>query len=130
MKYRVPALVALSVAVLALAAGTAGAAGIMAVDIPFSFVVNDKEMSAGRYEIQPAGSHENRLILRRAGGGGAVVMTVIERLADTGAKEPQVVFDRVESKNYLSEVHIPGGDGFLVGIAKGRETHVVVKGNG
>ena len=130
MTYRAPALAALSVAVLALAAGTAGAGGIMAVDIPFSFVVNDKEMSAGRYEIQPTGSHENRLILRSAGGNGAVVMTVIERLADTGAKEPLVVFDRVESKNYLSEIHIPGRDGFLVGIAKGRETHVVVKGNG
>jgi hypothetical protein len=130
MKKRILAVAWVSAAVLTLAAGTAFSAGIMAVDIPFSFVVNDKEIPAGRYEIQPTGNHENRLVLRSAGGGGAFVLTVIERLADTGAKEPQVVFDRVENKNYLSEVHIPGGDGFLVGIAKARETHVVVKGRG
>ncbi len=130
MKQPVPAVVAVSVAVLALAAGTARAAGIMAVDLPFSFVVNDKEVPAGHYEILPIGNHESTLVLRNTVGGGTFVMAVIERLAETGSKAPYVVFDRVENKNYLSEVHIPGGDGFLVGIAKGRETHVVVKGNG
>ena len=50
-------------------------------------------------------------------------------LADTGAKEGTVVFDKMEDgKTYLSEDHVPGQDGFLVGIAGGKEKHVTVKG--
>jgi hypothetical protein len=95
------------------------------VDIPFSFIVKDKEMPAGRYEIRTEG--EGNLLVKSA--GGTVVVPVLERLADTGGKEPKVVFDKMEDgKTFLSEVHIPGADGYLVGIAGGKEKHVTVKG--
>lgn len=126
MRKQFLALAAVCAMVLGLAGSVAWAAGGVAVDIPFSFMVKGKAMAAGHYEIRAEGNDSSRLVVR--GGGGIVMVQVIERLADTGAKEPKIVFDKVDNKNYLSEVHIPGGDGFLVGIAKGKETHVVLTG--
>jgi hypothetical protein len=117
------------VVALALAAGVAWAAGMMKVEVPFAFTVKDKEMPAGRYEIQPDGGEQSRLVIRSTSGGGTIVVPVLERLADTGSKTPKIVFDQVQDKHYLSEVHIPGMDGFLVGITKGEEKHEVVTGN-
>ncbi len=118
---------AVAVFALGLAVSVAWASGSLSVNIPFSFVAKGKEMPAGHYEIRAEGD-ETKLTIR--GGNGLVVVPVIERLADTGAKEPKIVFDKTEDgKSFLSEVHIPGRDGFLVGIAKGKETHVVVTGN-
>lgn len=127
MRKQVRAAVVAGVVVLGLVGTLAWAAGSLSVNIPFSFFVKDKEMPAGTYSIQPEGNSESRLVLR--GGSGSVVIPVIERLADTGTKEPKVVFDKTEDgKSYLSEVHMPGKDGFLVGISKGREQHVVLTG--
>jgi hypothetical protein len=129
MKKQVLAAVVVAVFALGLAGSLAWAAGAVSVNVPFSFIVKDKEMPAGRYEIGPFGNDETKLAIRSNLGGGQVLVPVIERLADIGAKEPKVVFDKMDDgKSYLSEVHIPGQDGFLVGIAKGKETHVTVSG--
>lgn len=128
MRKQVLAAVVVGVLALGLAGSLAWAAGAMQVDVPFAFSVKDKELPAGRYEIQVEGADQTRLLIRSGSGGGTVVVPVLERLADTGGKTPKVVFDKVENKHYLSEVHIPGMDGFLVGIAKGKETHEVISG--
>jgi hypothetical protein len=129
MRKQVLAAVVVAVFTLGLAGSLAWAAGAVSVNVPFSFIVKDKELPAGRYEIRTQGNDESTLIIRSSEGGAGSLVPVIERLADTGAKEPKVVFDKMQDgKSYLSEVHIPGGDGFLVGVAKGRETHVVVTG--
>jgi hypothetical protein len=126
MRKQILASVVVGVVALGLAGSIAWAAAAVSVDIPFSFIVKDKEMPAGRYEIREQG--EASLALR-SDKSGQVLVPVIERLADTGGKEPKVIFDKMsDGKSYLSEVHIPGGDGFLVGIAKGKETHVTVSG--
>ena len=126
MKKQILAAVVVAVFALGLAGSLAWAAGAISVDIPFSFIVKDKEMPAGRYEIRTEG--ESNLAIR-GDKGAQVFVPVIERLADTGGKEPKVVFDKMEDgKTYLSEVHVPGQDGFLVGIAGGKEKHVTVKG--
>jgi hypothetical protein len=129
MRKQVLAAVVVGVFTLGLAGSLAWAAGAVSVDIPFSFIVKDKEMPAGRYEIRAEGNDESKLAIKSVAGGGTVVVLVVERLADTGGKEPKVVFDKLANgKSYLSEVHMPGQDGYLVGIAKGRETHVTVTG--
>jgi hypothetical protein len=129
MRKQLLAAVVVGVVALGLAGSFAWAASGVAVNVPFSFIVTDKEMPAGPYEIRAEGNDESRLVIRSSKGGGTVFALVIERLADTGAKQPKVVFDKMDDgKSYLSEVHIPGMDGFLVGIAKGKETHVVVTG--
>jgi len=129
MRKRVLAAVVVGVLALGLAGSLAWAAGAMSVSVPFSFVVKDKEMPAGQYNIQLEGNDETKLVIRSSQGGVTVLVQVIERLANTGAKEPKVVFDKTaDGKSYLSEVHMPGRDGFLVGIAKGKETHEVLTG--
>ena len=129
MRKQIVAVVAVAVFALGLAGSLAWAAGAVAVNIPFSFIVKDKELPAGQYEIRTEGNDQSRLTIRSSKGGGTTFALVIERLADTGGKEPKIVFDKTEDgKTYLSEVHIPGQDGYLVGIAGGKEKHVTVSG--
>jgi hypothetical protein len=113
---------------LAMAGSLAAATEGMDVHIPVSFVVNQKEMPAGDYVIEPTGEHMDRLIVKGSRAIGLVVTPVLERLADMGSVKPWIVFDRLKGKYYLSEVHYPGMDGFLVGIVGGKETHEVLKG--
>jgi hypothetical protein len=128
MRKQFPFVIAACVVGLALAGSIAWASAKVAVNVPFSFMVKDKAMPAGTYEIQSEGGQEAKLLIRSKDGNGSVVVPVIERLADTGAKEVKIVFDKLGDKHYLSEVHIPGGDGFLVGITKGEEKHEVLTG--
>ncbi|OFV81478.1 MAG: hypothetical protein A2Y78_04125 [Acidobacteria bacterium RBG_13_68_16] len=129
MRKQILAAVVVGVFALGLAGSLAWAGGAMSVNVPFSFIVKDKEMPAGKYEIRVEGNDQTRLLIRSNEGGSTVLVTVLERLADTGGKEPKVVFDKIEDgKTYLSEVHIPGMDGFLVGIAGGTEKHVTISG--
>ena len=129
MRKTILAAVVVGVVALGLAGSFAWAAGAVSVNIPFSFMVKDKEMPAGQYEIRVEGNDESRLVVRSSKGGGTVFALVLERLADTGGKDPKVVFDKTEDgKTYLSEIHIPGQDGYLVGIAGGKEKHVTVSG--
>jgi hypothetical protein len=129
MRKQILAAAVVGVLALGLAGSVAWAGGAVSVDVPFSFIVKDKELPAGRYEIRAAGNDEGRLEIRSSAGGSTVFALVLERLADTGAKEPKVVFDKTEDgKTYLSEVHMPGSDGFLVGIAGGKEKHVTLTG--
>lgn len=121
-------LASLVVGILAvgLASSPATAASSAFVKIPFNFFVKDKEMPAGRYEVRLEGELANRVVLRDASGGGASLLPVVTRLADTGATMVQVVFDTAEGKNFLSEVHFPGIDGFALAGAPGMHTHTKV----
>jgi hypothetical protein len=129
MRKQVLAAVVVAVFALGLAGSLAWAAdSVVSLDIPFSFIVQDREMPAGHYDIWQYGRDGAKVGIKST-NGWQTFLPVIERLADTGAKQPKVIFDKMENgKSYLSEIHIPGQDGFLVGIAKGKETHVMVTG--
>lgn len=128
MNRQVVAVAVACVAVLVLAGTAASAEDVVSVDVPFAFFVAGKEMPAGRYEIRTRGDEKTALLVENTTSGRGAVAPVLERLADTGFAESKVVFDNVEGKRYLSEVHVPAEDGFLVGIAKGKETHEVLTG--
>jgi len=128
MRKQVLAVVVVCAVVLGLPSGLAWAANSGVVDIPFNFIMKDKEMPAGRYEISLEGSDMSRLVIRAKNPGVAFVVPVMTRLADTGAKEPKVVFDKAGEKHYLSEIHLPGNDGFAVQGAPGKHTHETVSG--
>ncbi len=127
MRKQVLAVAVVGVAVLALAGAAAWAAGPVAVDIPFKFNVTDREMPAGHYELQAIGMDLGKVVLKST-DGGTVVVPVLERLAATGAEGPRVVFDERDGTYYLSEFHVPGQDGFLVGMVKGEQKHRVLIG--
>ncbi len=134
MKKQVLTAAGACVVAVALASSLAWAGNAAKVDIPFSFVVRDvvkdNTMPAGGYEIRPDTASTTRLVIRSNDGTHSMVVSVIERLAATGATQPKIIFDKIGNTNYLSEIHIPGEDGYLVFVAKGHEkhTHVSVTG--
>jgi hypothetical protein len=112
-----------------LVAGVASAQGAkkVAFETSFGFVVNDKVMPAGRYEIEAlSGQGPTSLVIRSLGNNDKVVVKTITRLADLGGKEPKIVFDKTADTQYLAEVHIPGMDGFDVQHAPGEHGHTTV----
>ena len=127
MKHQVLAVAATCVAAFALAGSLAWAAGPVAVDVPFQFAVANQEMPAGHYVLEPTGAGPSKLVVKGSNGGMAVA-PVLERLADTGGKKPTAVFDEKQGKFFLSELHVPGQDGLLVGMVKGEQAHKVVIG--
>ncbi len=112
-----------------LIAGVASAQGgkKVAFETSFGFVVNDKVMPAGRYEIEAlTGQGPASLVIRSIGTGDKMLVKTITRLADLGGKEPKIVFDKTADAQYLAEVHVPGMDGFDVQHAPGEHGHTMV----
>ena len=93
------------------------------VDIPFPFIAGTTEMPAGRYQIKQSDPAANNLSIRRMDNNNTIQVPVLTRISDRGETTAQVVFDKTEDKNYLSEVYIPGIDGFHLQGAPGKHTH-------
>jgi hypothetical protein len=93
---------------------------------PSSGVAGTKTLPAGRYDIvQP-----NRdLLVFRSAKGAVVEVPVLTRLAKpaTPLAEAKVVFDKFGDKYYISEIWIPGEDGFYLGGTREVHTHATVK---
>ena len=120
---------AVAAATFAWAAGVASAQGAkrVAFATTFSFILNGKEMPAGRYELEAQpGLGAAQLVLYNAETKEKTIAKVITRLADLGGTEPKIVFDKTADAQYLAEVHIPGMDGFDVQHAPGEHSHTRV----
>ncbi len=117
------------VAALLLVGSVASAGVTVVVKVPFPFMLKDKEMPAGRYEIRENGADETSVTVEDLDTGHSGFSLVLTRLADSGAKEPEAVFDKAEGKYYLSEVRVPGEDGIALVGAPGKHTHVRVSGS-
>jgi hypothetical protein len=98
------------------------------IETTFPFEIAGGSLPAGKYDIeQPA---RDLLVFRPANGKGRVIEApVITRLAKPAVPlaEPYVVFDKVNDTYYISEVWLPGEDGFLLGGIKEEHTHQKVK---
>jgi hypothetical protein len=101
---------------------------IVKANIPFPFVVGGQTIPAGTYEVVQTAS--DLLELRPANGNGKALVYVT-RLAQTeGTAIPgELIFDKVDGQNILSEVWYSGQDGYLIAATKGAHTHVRVKGS-
>jgi hypothetical protein len=129
MSKRVISVVGVAVVLFGLVAGVASAQSAKKIqfETSFSFVLNDKEMPAGRYQLEAqSGQGPASLVLRNLGTNDKTIVKVITRLADLGGSEPKIVFDKTVDKQYLAEVHIPGIDGFDVQHAPGEHSHTKV----
>lgn len=91
-----------------------------------AFLVNDKEMPAGRYEIEVQRRSAAMLILRNLETRQSMPVKWATRLADLGGAKPLVVFDKNGDAYYLSELHLPSRDGFVIQGAPGEHSHVSV----
>ena len=95
--------------------------------IAFPFEVNGKVLPAGTYSFETQ-SPELLLVRSTTDVRVEVPAMIITRLAARGTvTEPDLVFDKVGTRYYLSEVWLQGEDGYLVFAAKGGHSHSSVK---
>ena len=125
------ALVGLAVVValwMTAAPASAQAQKLVRADIPFQFVVEGKTLPAGKYDVSLTAS--NLLQIRDAKGNGQA-LAYVTRLAQregSGEHTTELIFDKTDTQNVLSEVWSTGQDGFYLAGTKGAHTHVRVKG--
>ncbi len=107
--------------------GTLAYAETLVANIPFSFKAVGKEYPAGKYRIEVNVQSEVIKLMNEATGQGAL-LPFTSLLSERD--EALVVFDKKGDQYYLSEVYIPGIDGYEFKGATGKHTHVKVKGSG
>ncbi len=116
----------LTALVLAACFATAQMSPIIKADIPFSFIIEGKTYPAGQYELKEnAGG--NSLILTNTKTNEGGFANVITRLGARSDTEGDIVFDLVGNDHFLSEVYIPGMDGYLIKATPGKHTHAHIK---
>ncbi len=106
--------------------GSIAYAEALVVNIQFPFKAMGKDFPAGKYQIE-AELQPGELKLTNEATGQGAVMTYTTRLSERD--EALVVFDKQADKYFLSEIYIPGIDGFELKAAEGAHTHVKVKGS-
>ena len=128
MKRRVFATMAALVVVFVVGGAVAYAQQFATAKIAFPFVAGGKEMPAGeyRFELTP----ERTVVVRGGPGTSGAMLPVITALGRHDLdKDPEFVFDKVNGKLLLSEIWLPGRDGFLVLATKEPHQHVVSGGS-
>ena len=100
---------------------------LVRANVPFEFTVQGKVLPAGQYQLARESGKE---MIRVSGTakGAFVVTPVITRLSPAvhTIENAHLVFDKVGETNYLSELWVPGQDGYLLHSTKGRHEHQVV----
>ena len=95
----------------------------LVANVPFKFVAAGKPHQAGAYALRVNKTRETVELVPPKGTGE--VMLVMTRLAapEKEMAEGRLVFDKVGDTYTLSEVWVPGEDGFLVHATKETHTH-------
>ncbi len=122
---RIGILLVVASVVFAVGAWAQGQAASM--KIGFSFIAQGKSLPAGTYklEVTPAG----HVVLQTEKSGAAADLKPIKALGQDGSvEEVKLVFDKIGSIRFLSEVWLPGQDGYLVGTSSGAHEQEIVKG--
>jgi hypothetical protein len=121
-----------------LAAGVASAFAQADFKVPFPLQAGGKKLGAGDYVVVKAAG--GGLVLRQASTGKETAISVIERIAPPvpPVVEPRLVFDEVGdfAPSYteymtvyvLSEVWLPGEEGYRVHVTKGAHKTKTVNG--
>ncbi len=119
-------------AVLALAGSTAiaqtGSVHSAVVKVDFPFVVKGETLQPGAYTFQ---IDNNQVLVRSQGGAGnGVIMPVLTRTGRHDKDpEPELVFDKIGGKFLLSEVWLPGEDGYFLLSTKEQHDHRILGGS-
>ena len=98
--------------------------------VGFAFYVGETAFPAGSYELSAANIGADNVTLRPTAGKDVTSLPVITRLARRGgasqSNSMSLVFDTVGGHSYLSEVWIPGREGYLVRATTEAHEHSVV----
>ena len=100
-------LMLLAVVALATTAVSAQTSGRVVANVPFSFIVGDKELPAGTYGVQPTTLGSG--ILRIAGTGNSKsTVRLSTSLHRNNRGSGKLVFHRYQDQYFLSEIWQPG----------------------
>lgn len=122
-------LVALGLFVLFVAASGFALPTEIKAKIDFSFTVEGKVLPPGQYDILRDESTESVFKVQGTGNNIALAQIVTRLAAEMHAKPqvPHLVFDMIGDTYALSEIWIPGEEGFAVLVTKAPHGHKVVK---
>ena len=130
MKTRTLAMLSLSLSLLMAASAYSQTAPTMVrAKIPFPFSAAGKVLPAGQYEFTPDSGATAVRITGSDKGAPAVLQLISTRLAagiHTTREDAHVVFDKVGNDYTLSEIWIPGFDGYQLNAVKGTHEHAVI----
>jgi hypothetical protein len=99
--------------------------GVIA-DITFAFHAGKEVMPAGTYEFRPD-THGDVVTISNLKAKNSIMTSVLTRISPRPENQALVVFDKMGDVCYLSELHIPGVDGFHFTGAPGPHTHVTIR---
>jgi hypothetical protein len=122
MKNRLVCICSVLALVLSLGSMVAVAQKSSAIKIPFAFWIGDQQLQAGQYSFKP-NENMNALVVHNVDKNQSVNVPVLTRLSPRPERSVQLVFDKADDKNFLSEVYFPGMDGFHLKGAPGKHTH-------
>jgi hypothetical protein len=101
---------------------------LVTADIPFSFTAEGKTYPAGEYDFLQNDS-ATEVMIRGVKSNQSGMVPILTRLAPRPQGEAAIVFDQVGKGHMLSELHLPGMDGYLFKAAgTAKHTHVTIKG--
>jgi hypothetical protein len=121
-------IVAVVVMILGLGASLAWAQHQVEGNFKFEFIVDGKTMPAGAYIVTV---DEDRVVLKSTAGGASMNIPVVTRIADRELPKPKFFFDKTkEGQYYLSELQLPGMDGFLFQGSPRPHTHEAAEATG
>ena len=107
----------------------AGAQAQYDFKISSSFVANGKTLPAGNYvfSVNPAGDVVT--LESKDTKGSSALLAVETRISERKPlAEPEVVFDKLNGQLLVSELLVPGEDGYLLLVTKAKHTHESMKG--
>jgi hypothetical protein len=99
--------------------------------VPFAFNANGKTFAAGEYALNVSDSQDVVTLQAKDPKAGSAMLAVETRISERKPlKEPEVVFDKLDGKYLVSELLVPGVDGYLFLVTKAKHTHESLKGAG
>lgn len=104
------------------------AQGKVTVDVAFDFSAAGTKFPAGSYALETTRQSGSAIWIRNLASGNSVAVPYITRLSPRSADKAEFVFDKDGDNAYLSEVYVPGTDGYHLKGAPGKHTHVSVQG--
>jgi hypothetical protein len=130
MRLRTLLLVALSAVAMVVGPTLAYAQDAAIADIPMKFIAGGVTHDPGRFELRPDDGGAGVTLTSPKGRGQEVLVMTRLAMAEPPNSECRLVFDKVGDTYYLSELWIPGADGYLLHAVKGPHTHHVMKASG
>ena len=103
-----------------------GQQSMIKATVDFPFMVGNKTLPAGPYEFARDADAQSFVV---RGGGNSAVIGVITRFArelHTTPQDAHVVFDVLDGTYRLSEIVIPGEDGYMLLATKEKHEHKVM----